>query len=151
MAFCETNKRWTMTLTLDGDANPGHVETLAFDVMITNGVITGTVHVSAFGGPQMSELKGRCNPRVELSGVPLVSHMSFIFRVKKGATERGIHMAGIAYNPTGISTFNPFFSGTWRTFAPDANTPSSGGAGELQALELAADPGETGTGTGNQT
>jgi hypothetical protein len=153
MAFCETGTRWTMTLIRDGDSDPAHVEILFFtDVTINaNGVITGVVRVADVAGPQMSQLRGRCMT-TELSGLPLVSRMSFIFRVKKGAREFGLHMTGIAYNPTAAATFNPFFSGTWRTFAIDTNTPSSGGGtGELQSLVLAADPGETGTGNGNQT
>jgi hypothetical protein len=153
MAFCETGKRWTMTLVRDGDSDPAHVEILFFtDVTIDeNGVITGgVVRVADVGGPLMSQLRGRCKT-TELAGLPLVSRMNFIFRAKKGATERGIHMSGIAYNRTATVLFDPSFSGTWRTFTPDANTPPSAGAGELQSLVLAADPGETGTGNGNQT
>jgi hypothetical protein len=142
MAFCETRKTWTINLLLDNSSGPP--ERLALDLEITDGNITGVVRVS--NGERMSQITGRCEPQT-LSDLPPVSFMSLTFRVRKGGVAWGVHLSGYARPPLN----NPRFAGKFRTFTPDINTPPSEGTGELQVMELSTDPGDTGTGTGQQT
>jgi hypothetical protein len=142
MAFCESNKMWSMDLVLDNDTSK--VERLAFDVVIdANGGITGFVRDS--NGERMSQIRGQCEGP-KLPGIP-VSLMTFIFRVRKGALVRGVHLSGIAHPPLE----RPTFRGKLRVFTQDINTPPSEGIGTLQTIQLSPDSGDTGTGTGQQT
>ena len=142
MGFCDNNKLWGIDLILDSDTTK--IERLQVNVQIDgNGQITGEVKVS--NGEVMSRLGGRCEGP-QIPGVP-VALMTFIFRVKKAGIVWGVHMSGVAHPPEA----NPKFRGKLRTFVPDINTPASSGVGELQSISLLGDPGDTGTGTGQQT
>jgi hypothetical protein len=132
-----------MTLVMDN--NSSRAERLILDLEFINGTITGTVIDS--NNVPMSLIIGRCEPQT-LSDMPPVSFMSLTFRVKKGTVVHGVHLSGYARPPLN----RPRFAGKFRTFTPDLNTPPlSVEAGELRTIELSTDPGDTGTGTGQQT
>jgi hypothetical protein len=133
-----------MFLVLDKDTT--HVETLTFNLTITNGEITGDVITSQ--PRRMSGVRGRCQPATllpTLPGLPVIANMNFIFRLRRRGVERGVHLAGIALFPT---LGNPIFEGSLLVFDPDNFVPP-GGDGEAQ--DISGDPGDTGTGTGTQT
>lgn len=153
MALCSSSS-WIMRLALD--SNPSTVERLEFDLTIAaDGRITGVIINSL--GRRMSQVSGQCKLVSDLTGLPsspLLAFMSFIFRVRKGGTERGVHLSGIAFDPDPAhpGTKLPKFQGTLRTFGIDTQMPAPDPqSGTLQTITLAADPGDTGTGTGQQT
>lgn len=150
MALC-SSRLWTLGLILD--SNTGAVERLSFDLTITaNGMITGVVINSL--GERMSQVRGQCETIDSLPGLPPLAFMSLIFRVKRGRRVRGIHMSGIVFDPDPAhpGTLAARFQGRLRTSGLDSNVPPAhADNGELQTIALAADPGDTGTGTGQQT
>lgn len=146
MAACE-DKNWEMTLVVE-TKSPPEVEIIFFDkVEIRDGIITGMV-IDEIGDP-LSNLRGTCTP-FEGAGEPDVSLMSFLFRLKgSDGKEVGVSLCGFAYQPPGAGA-KPKFHGRFRAFAPDSGLPPAGDA-QLKAIALGTDPGDTGTGTGQQT
>jgi hypothetical protein len=143
MAFCETEKDWTITLTPDGSAES---EILSFHVEIDhNGKITGKVFDS--DNQVMSDLEGNCVVK-PFPGLPEISVMSFVFRARQDNKELAAHLSGIAFHPSSTSS-NPDFEGRYILYIPDETTPAPG-TGEFQTIPL-GDTGDTGTGSGSQT
>jgi hypothetical protein len=144
MAACE-NKNWEMRLVVETKSPPEVVIVFFDEVTIDNGIIKGVV---IDDGRPLSTLRGTCTP-FGGAGEPDVSLMSFVFRLKgSDGKEVGISLCGFAYQPPDGAL--PIFHGRFRAFAPDSGVPPIGSA-QLKALALGTDPGDTGTGTGQQT
>ena len=138
MAFCDSTT-WQMRLTVRD-----RTEVLDFVLTITNGEIRGDVRTAQ--NRRMSRVRGRCES-IALQGLPDLARMSFVFRIRQGALQRGVAMSGFAYIPEGGGLAR--FQGGFRVFADDIDLPAPD-VGELITLQ-APDTGETGTGTGQQT
>ena len=136
MAFCDSTT-WQMRLTLGN-----FTEVLDFILNINNGEIRGDVRNAQ--NRRMSRVRGRCEP-LALQGLPDLARMSFVFRIRRGARQRGVAMSGFAYMDGNIARFQ----GGIRVFADDIDLPGAD-VGELVTLP-AFDTGETGTGNGEQT
>ena len=143
MTFCDVDS-WNMTLTLD--KAPGILERFRFALQ-PNG--TGQVLLPDLS--IMSALTWSCESFGTSGAQNEKVLLSFVFRFRRmtqqGSKELGVLMAGFAHHVSGHP--KPEFRGRLRTFAVDNNVPAAGTA-TLQTLD-ADDPGDTGTGTGQQT
>jgi hypothetical protein len=138
MPVCEIDS-WLMELKKeDGSSST----TFPFrDIRVQGGILTGKV-VDTDGNE--IPLNGTCN---QIVGATLAQHLaliSFQFTVKKqDGTPVGIFLAGFAFFNT--NTLKGKFTGRYSAFAVQAEL-----AVGVQVV-AAVDPGETGTGNGNQT
>jgi hypothetical protein len=145
MAACVINDPPVVVMVLTLDRDPTRSETLTFnDVRINAGVITGRVFDEA---DEMSALTGTCSPST-VTGEADVSLMTFVFSVRDNRGRVvGIFLTGVGFPRTADPT-KLDFRGTVRAFTPTARTPPIMN-GQLEFLAI--DPGDTGTGNGNQT
>lgn len=141
MAFCETSQ-WTINFIRD--RAPGEEEITTFNLNIVNGAITGDL-LNA-DRVRISKIRGRCDP-MALPGFSEAARMSFAFRFRRGAVERGIMMSGFAFRAAINARVE--FQGRFRVFELDPDLPTPG-TGELLRM-AAGDVGDTGTGSGQQT
>jgi hypothetical protein len=145
MAACEIDPTVPFNIDLILDKDPNTSERITFrNVRNTAGVITGDVFDE---NEKMSDLTGTCAP-ITGTGEANLSLLTFIFGVRdnRGQDVR-IFLSGVAFpisaNPTKLE-----FHGALLAFEPITVTPTVTG-GQLEDLPI--DPGDTGTGNGNQT
>jgi len=132
---------WDMNLD---DASGNQVARPLFrNIQIVNGVIiSGEVQLQP--GHIVSQLRGFCVPFPDL-GIPEVSMLTFLFRLKNISAQVGIFLTGLGFNETGSTKAS--FEGKWIAHRPGPHTPASG---ELVTFALPGS-GDTGSGSGTQT
>lgn len=140
MTICEIDQ-WDMELK---KSNSSPTEFFSFrDIRVHAGILTGKI-VDTNGNE--TPLSGTCNQFVGTSVEQSLALMSFRFTVKKtDGTAVGIFMAGFGFFDTTTTTPRGIFTGRYSAFAVQADL-----AFGIQVI-AAVDPGETGTGNGNQT
>ncbi|HEU4388328.1 MAG TPA: hypothetical protein VFV34_11060 [Blastocatellia bacterium] len=128
MPACE-NSSWTINIS--NDKTPGQLETLFFDLQINGGNVTGKVELDSI---KLSDVSGSCAaiPSRDIS----VMQLTFTW----GRT--GIFLVGVTFFESPLTKFKGRFLG----FA--AEVPL---ALDLKTVHVPPDPGDTGTGTGQQT
>lgn len=138
MAFCDA-RPWTMTLVLKGVD-----EVFTFNL---NADGTGTVNLASTGSPRMSDLNWACQSLG--AGANQRGLLTFHFRFRRrnqagNIVEAGAMFVGVARVNGGVTRI----VGRVFTFSPDNEVPAGGTA---LLTRLQADPGDIGTGNGNQT
>ena len=78
-------------------------------------------------------------------GNPLLTRLTFLFRLPARVGEVGIFLAGVGFFPP--ASTNAQFRGRYRAFTPDAETPVVDNAAQFA---ITFDVGDTGTGNGMQ-
>jgi hypothetical protein len=134
MSYCE-DSTWTILMTKDKSSPEPRPDTLFFDLKIAGGVISGDVFLLP-DNIFLSKVSGMCQA-IETPGITLMD-MLFTW----DAVE--VYMAGIAFADDSLVKFKGRFHATTLTDNLSAQ------ASREQLLNL-LDPGDTGTGTGQQT
>lgn len=132
MAVCASSD-WTITMI--NDKTQGVLEHMTLKLTIASGVITGTMHYPAGTPAPFSSVSGTCQPLTKPDGTIMTLEFNW------GQVD--IFMIGFTHRQSFIKFKGRFYA------SAAANIAEREFDAELAAL--IPDPGDTGTGTGQQT